>query len=327
MTITATVCSQFPTYLSLRPQTTSPSTRLLKACLICSIRLDLGWAEPSNALGFWDSRPNMVFNHSRKLSFVTKMLFQVGLLSIFVYFFGIPSVERYASKEVLTVSSEIHSGKIPLPAVTIVAFKSDSLFDWKKVCGGSEDLKSCIRENTRSPSETVHAELGFISRESLMAPNMWMEDFTMQPSGRSFTLLYPNLTGNNWKTDSINLHVNTSDGLTRRFFIHDPEFFVFNINPLGLANNMITHLPRSGRVWYDIALRDHRKLHTPANPCVPDIDYKFTTCVKESLSQKHGCRLPWDFLSDQRRPDTPYLNNWIAPGKQLGAIDGSIIEN
>ena len=53
----------------------------------------------------------------------TKLIFQVGLLIIFIYFFGIPSVWRYLSREVLTVTTKTSSEKIPLPAVSVLASK------------------------------------------------------------------------------------------------------------------------------------------------------------------------------------------------------------
>ena len=145
------------------------------------------------------------------ISFALKMLFQVVLLFIFVYFFGIPSVKRYNSKEVLIVTTVIHPVKIHLPAVTVVAAAS-GLETLEKNCGESEDLRACVEESSPSLSETIHAELGFSLRESLMAPDLWRVDFTgVVPYGQSYTLVYPHLRGDNWLSDNINLHVNTSD--------------------------------------------------------------------------------------------------------------------
>ena len=216
------------------------------------------------------------------------------LLSIFVYFFGIPAVEQFIRKEVLTVTTEAYPEKILPPAVTVVA-SNGSDYNWEaleKICGESKDIKLCIQENTRSLTETVHAELGFTLNESLMTPELWREDFTTLFYGRSYTLLYPLPLGNNWLTDDIILHVNTSDGLTRKIFIHDPKYFVISENSVALPTKMQKCAPRSGSVYYSLALREHRKLDTPHNPCVDDPDYSFTTCVKESLSRKTGCRLP-----------------------------------
>ena len=246
--------------------------------------------------------------------FVIKMLFQISLLVIFIFFFGIPSVERFIDKEVLTVTTETYPDKIPLPAVTVTTSDaSDGGWEaLEMVCVESKDIKSCIQENTRSLQDTGHAELGFTLRESLMAPQMWREDFTRSFYGRSYTLVYPHLRGINWKTDAINLHVNTSDNLTRRIYIHDPEYFLLNSNPQALPITRLTLAPRSGRVFFSFTLTEHRKLDTQNNPCMEDPDYSFTSCVKESVSRKHGCRLPWDILSDQKRPECSTMQQYQA---------------
>ena len=45
----------------------------------------------------------------------------------------------------------------------------------------------------------------------------------------------------------------------------------------------------------------HKKLNLPDRPCEETATYSFTICVKESLSQQVGCRLPWDKRSRQER--------------------------
>ena len=196
--------------------------------------------------------------------FVMKIIFQVALLTIFVYFFGIPSVERFIRKEVLTVITETYPEMILPPAVTIIAFNGsdDGWEALEKVCGDSIGFRSCIQENTFSLPETVHAELGFNLRESLMASELWREDFTFTGPmfGRFYTLEYPHLRGSNWRTDDINLHVNVSDDLTRRIFIHDPNYFVINMDPLAIPMKRILLTRRSGRLYYSLSVREHRKL-------------------------------------------------------------------
>ena len=261
----------------------------------------------------------MLFPPTRPLLFVSKVFFQAGLLALFGYFFGLPAVSRYLSKEVLTVTTNSYPGKIPNPSVTVVIVNS-SWVGLEKACGDSENIKSCIVERTRSLPDTIHAELG--QSASLMAPELWREDFTYPFYGRSYTLLYPNLRGNNWRTDDIVLHVNNSDGLTRRIFIHDPDFFVVTTNPLTLPISTLILTPSmSGRFYYSLALREHRQLNTPTNPCMEDPAYSFTTCVKESLSRDTGCRLPWDRLSDGARPECTALGQFQAFASNYTSIE------
>ena len=142
-------------------------------------------------------------------------------------------------------------------------------------------------------------ELGLLLRESLMAPQLWREQFTHPNIGRSYTMFYPQLRGKDYFNDAIFLHVNTSDGLTRRVFIHDPEFFVPNLNALGMPIKPLILTPHNGSVYFSLALREHIKLNTPQSPCLKDPGYSFTTCVRESNARNVGCRQRSDTLSDQ----------------------------
>ena len=50
-----------------------------------------------------------------------------------------------------------------------------------------------------------------------------------------------------------------------------------------------------------ITLTKQKKLNLQRSPCNEDPVYSFTTCIKEQLSKRIGCRLPWDRWSDQNR--------------------------
>ena len=53
--------------------------------------------------------------------------------------------------------------------------------------------------------------------------------------------------------------------------------------------------------YHDITLTKHKKLNLERRPCEEDPAYSFTGCIKEKLSEKVGCRLPWDKWSQQDR--------------------------
>ena len=246
---------------------------------------------------------------------IGKFLIQLGLIVFFLYFFGVPSVSRYLEKQVLTVSSKRFPRLVLPPSVTVVTFNS-SFGGWKQavptstgfdglkeVCGEARNVSDCIVKNTLGLNEMIFVELGFEQNVSLMNRTLWQEDFTEAWYGRSYTLTYPDPMGTNWKTDAINIHINESDGLTRRIFFHDPDYFLLNLNPLALPINLQT-LKNSltGNVYYSLALTEHMKLNTPQDPCVEDPSYSFHACVKESLAKNASCRLPWDEYSSESRP-------------------------
>ena len=87
-------------------------------------------------------------------------------------------------------------------------------------------------------------------------------------------------------------------------WLHDESFFLPNRNPFGPPSKRWKvnrkRKPEPG-VYHLITLTKHKKLNLDRSPCEEDPSYSFTTCIKEKLSQKIGCRLPWDQWSQQDR--------------------------
>ena len=63
--------------------------------------------------------------------------------------------------------------------------------------------------------------------------------------------------------------------------------------------------------YYKLALTEVKELDLPDDPCNPDPDYKFQTCVKESLSSQVGCRSRWDKLSQPDRPECTQMEQYM----------------
>ena len=106
------------------------------------------------------------------------------------------------------------------------------------ICGNVDDLEACIKDNTHGLDEAIYAAIGWgEQRIGLMDRWLWREDFTVPWYGVSHTLIYPEPRGGNWKVDMISLYMNKSDGLNRRIFLHDPNFFILDVNPHSLPIN------------------------------------------------------------------------------------------
>ena len=45
---------------------------------------------------------------------------------------------------------------------------------------------------------------------------------------------------------------------------------------------------------FTLELVRRERLNRAENPCNPDIGYKFSRCIKQSISDTIGCKLPWD---------------------------------
>ena len=253
-----------------------------------------------------------------------KAVGQLIIFGFFYVFFGKPSLERFLEKQVVTLTTQRNDGSVMPPAITIVAYNGKN-GGWKQnvsstgtgyealkaVCSNRKDLEACVKENTFGLEETVYAELGWDSnKRALTEGEWWREDFTIPWYGRSYTLAFPEPQGTVWRTNSIFLHMNKSD-LHSRIFLHDPRYFLLSINPLALPiNRQILDDELSGRFYFSLALTERVEYNTLDDPCVEDTSYNFTTCIKESLAAKAGCRLPWDTLSSQKRPICTTLDQY-----------------
>ena len=106
------------------------------------------------------------------------------------------------------------------------------------MCGDAEDIEECIVTKTFNRSEMVKGVLmGYMTRKSLVNENnLWIEDFTSSPKGRCYTLNIPQRIGPNGKEERLFLLL--SHDLFYQIFIHDPDYFVMNSNPVGLPTIM-----------------------------------------------------------------------------------------
>ena len=88
-----------------------------------------------------------------------KSLVQFALFVVFLYFFGLPAIERYQDKKAMVVTSKRDTDGIEAPAITIAALNPDTLNRWKRniskvkdltmprglKCGG---LENCFAQNS-----------------------------------------------------------------------------------------------------------------------------------------------------------------------------------
>ena len=60
-----------------------------------------------------------------------RLLFQLMLFLAFLYFFGLPAIERYQDKKVMVVTSKRNTEGIEAPVITIVAFNPENKTGWR----------------------------------------------------------------------------------------------------------------------------------------------------------------------------------------------------
>ena len=254
----------------------------------------------------------------------THLILHAVLFVIFMRFFGVPSVKKYLDMETIVISSEEQTNGIEAPAITFVALRRDNgTTGWQSAqqnltfetfamfnhCQGLKftNMEDCLKNDTIERDEFLKsARHGFNEENSTSLVNnessssIWSEDLTSTFLGRHFTFKFSKTLRS------------TSDGylifqLDNKFnyfiWLHDANFFIPSQNPLGSPSkrwNLMGTRNEDG-LYNLITLTKQKKLNLDRKPCVEDPTYNFVTCTKEKLSEKIGCRLPWDGWSHQDR--------------------------
>ena len=175
-----------------------------------------------------------------------EVLLYVLLFSFFLAFFGIPAVAKYKREETIMISSLELTHGIEAPAVTLIATNENT--GWKRApadTGGEAlfafslfdhckeinitDLEACVSLDSIELADFLIEE-GFGLYNFTRQKASWSEDMAVTVQGRHFT----------WKPTRV-LTPNATDVMifsahrdfTFQVFVHDKNFFVPNINPLG----------------------------------------------------------------------------------------------
>ena len=248
----------------------------------------------TRSLGLKNSVANMVpvleayHKVQRWISLGPRLMVQLLLLTIFLYFFGSPAFTRLYKQDVIVVRTTKDTNGIPFPAITLAVvgqITEDTCFH------RNVSIEDCIVENTLNRSDILkgNAILGYTHRKEInLTRELLTEDFTSTWSGRYYTLNLPLKLGSHADEGQLFLGLNTN--LTYTIFIHDPNFFFFNENPIALPTIMRRFQTRrrkpNGSAVYRLALTEVQKLNLPSSPCNEDAHFNFESCLRRSVSEK-----------------------------------------
>ena len=218
-----------------------------------------------------------------------RLCLQSLLLTIFLFFFGLPAVEKYEKKEVMMVETSKETHGIPSPAITISA-RSQKQQDCKLAFDSS--FERCIDSNTFNSSELLDSVvLGFRRREILNLSEVGLrEDFTVLFTGKYYTLNLSLTSTPNFLEDQIILQLPRGNLIS--VFIHDPHFFLFNSNSdmkSMIMRKFDTGVEQSRYVNFELIERN--ELNVPSDPCELNPGYSFHACLRKSLSTQVFCNL------------------------------------
>ena len=135
-----------------------------------------------------------------------------------------------------------------------------------------------------------------VLRETLQLKAAWKESFSIDQifskaskvifdfPGIFHTLTLPVKIGPNLFKDALFVGLNTN--LTYLVFIHAPEFFFFNDNPLSTPA-IIKRFKTKPNSWsFRLELTEVNKLNLPSSPCADDPSYNFLSCMRKSVASK-----------------------------------------
>ena len=191
-----------------------------------------------------------------------RLLFQLALTIIFLFFFGLPAFKRYFAMEVMVVKTTRESGgKIVAPAISINARNPKTRLGWKgddreldklKIdkCLQTNYTQACIENGTYSRNEVfLDVIMGYTKRLSLMnRTKLWQKDITRVTRGSFFTINFPFPVGPNMYNDR--LIIEFGDNLMYNIYIHDPMYFVFTSNSAYFPLTKISVYPNSTKGHY-----------------------------------------------------------------------------
>ena len=220
------------------------------------------------------------------ISLGPRLVVQVLLLAVFLYFFGFPAFARFNEKGVIVVQTKKDREGVPIPAITLAVI--DQIHN--NTCfQNNTSIEDCIEENTLNSSEIfVSVILGFKVRKVInITEEVFREDFTSIWAGRYYTLNLSLTIGPHSDEDQVFIGLNKNSTYT--IFVHDPHYFLFNENPIALPTIMRRFQTKNNEessMVYRIDLTEIQKLNLPSSPCNDDAGFNYESCLRRSISEK-----------------------------------------
>ena len=163
------------------------------------------------------------------------------------------------------------------------------------------DLEKCLYNDSFALTDFL-TTASYIWDESTIGKvnvTQWTEDVGSVTHGRVFTW-DPQRTITRYWGDMVLLSVKRN--LKYYIFVHDIDFYLISLSPLGATRSYWDFDGNTMKNHYrEIALVQHKRLNLDRQPCEEDEDYRMIDCVKESLAEQVGCRLPWEKKTRQDR--------------------------
>ena len=193
----------------------------------------------------------------------SRLCLQLSQTFTFFFFFALPAVRKYLSREVMVVRTVRKNGEglVEPPAITINSRNPIAKYGWKdNGLDFWEHLRICLENNASDPKcylDRLYSQndvfndviLGYTRKESLKKlPNLWIEDFSRLKMGPMITFQFPFSIGPDLFQHRIIFEL--SYNLNHRIWIHDPNYFVVTSNGVHIPMARISINPNETNNYY-----------------------------------------------------------------------------
>ena len=239
-----------------------------------------------------------------------KLIFVTTLAIIFLKFFGHPSYIKYQKEGTVFTETKVRNDQTKPPAITIFTWSGVIFNGWKNASYVTYSLNSenfcnvsdtfdkfvwCINEKTFKRDDVIlWANDG---NNNILNESFWAEEITTFYAGKSYSLQYIAFQSE----DKFDVHFGLKKGQNYSIIIHDPNYYLFTVNPETIPNIILTMDDSKSQIVSLKAIY-HQIMNKPEQPCESSESYSFTACIKNSITRRVGCRLEWDSWSSTDIP-------------------------
>ena len=212
--------------------------------------------------------------------FITvKLVFIASLFLVFLVYFGAPSYKSFQQKDTVFIEQEVPFDQRRPIQITVYAWREWLYVGWKThqggrlnithLCNSTEEydkLIGCINNLTYSQEDVIIQYTAYHKNTEVAVSNT-----TVLTQG--ITIFHPG------KYHSIQTYYSEDNedgeyvfvidfkyGLNYSIFIHDPDFYVFTVNPDTIPRSLISMDDSLDRYSY-IKATYHKKMNKPDSLC------------------------------------------------------------
>ena len=213
--------------------------------------------------------------------FITvKLVFIASLFLVFLVYFGSPSYKRFRQKDTVFIEQEVPFDQRRPIQITVYAWSKWTYFGWKThqggrlnithLCNSTEEydkLIECINNLTYSQEDVIIQYTAYQKNTKVAVSNRTIltQGITNFHPGKyhSIQTYYREATEDGEYAFAIDF----KSGLNYSIFIHDPDFYVFTVNPDTIPRSHISMDDSQDRYSY-IKATYHKKMNKSGSPCM-----------------------------------------------------------